>query len=139
MCAVSDADTVSVLLVDDESLLKLGETQLEEAGFRVITGRNGEEALEKAHLFRPDIVLVDVLMPGMNGWQVCRALKTHPETAAIPVFFLTCLGEEEDISRHHRAEADGYFVKPFRAETMVARILDAMEKRRRRGLQPRPR
>ncbi len=133
MNAVADKSLGRVLLVDDdELLLKLGRAQLEKAGFLVLTGRDGKEALEKTRRFKPDAVLVDVLMPGMDGWQVCRALKADPETASIPVFFLTCLGEEEHIHRHRQAEADGYFVKPFRLDTLVQRLLEILEKRQGR-------
>jgi DNA-binding response OmpR family regulator len=69
-------------------------------------------------------------MPKMNGWEVCRELKSTPETTAIPVFFLTALGEEEDIIRYHKSEADGYFIKPFSMNILAKKLEEAVEKRR---------
>jgi DNA-binding response OmpR family regulator len=123
--------TARVLLVDDDAeLLKLGRAQLERAGFRVIACCSGEEALRSAHDHMPDIALIDILMPGMNGWQICRALKSDPKTAALPVFFITCLGDEEDIHRHRRSGADGYFIKPLDIQVVVGRLSEIVEKQR---------
>ena len=132
MSAASLEEKARILLVDDDDgLLKLGREQLEQMGFKVITCHNGQEAVEKALRFKPDIALVDVIMPGMNGWQVCKTLKSDPETSSIPIFYVTCLGDEEDIHRHWRSGADGYFIKPFDFESVAKRLVEVIEKQRR--------
>ena len=98
---------------DDEEMLDMTSVQLSRRGLRVTCARDGQEALEKIDQDRPDVVLLDILMPRLDGWEVCRFLKANPATRHIPVLFLTCKGQDEDILKIHRADADGYFIKPF--------------------------
>ena len=118
-----------VLLVDDdEALLKLGKAQLEQAGFQVCACQSGWQALAELASFTPDIALIDIMMPGMDGWQLCQRLKAGLHTAEIPIFFITCRGEEADLERHRRAGADGYFIKPFTAELLTQEILATLQR-----------
>ena len=104
----------TVLIVDDdEEMLDLFFHHLSRRGLKVSCARDGVDALEKILLDPPDIVLLDIMMPRMNGWETCRTLKADPATRHIPVLFLTCKGLDEDILKMHRADADGYFIKPF--------------------------
>ncbi len=98
---------------DDEEMLDMTSLQLSRKGLEVTTARDGQEALDKIEADRPDIVLLDIVMPRRDGWEVCRFLKANPATRHIPVLFLTCKGQDEDILKIHRADADGYFIKPF--------------------------
>ena len=98
---------------DDEEMLDMTSVQLSRRGLSVTCARDGQEALEKIDQDRPDVVLLDILMPRLDGWEVCRFLKANPATRHIPVLFLTCKGQDEDILKIHRADADGYFIKPF--------------------------
>ncbi|HET6382416.1 MAG TPA: response regulator [Armatimonadota bacterium] len=98
---------------DDEEILEYTSLHLSRKGLKVTCAHNGQEALDKIEQELPDIVLLDILMPRRDGWEVCRFLKANPATRHIPVLFLTCKGQDEDILKIHRADADGYFIKPF--------------------------
>lgn len=109
-----------VLAVDDElGMIRLLRLELTAQGFRVITASNGEEALTMAETNRPDIVLLDVAMPEMNGHEVLRALR---ERSAVPVILVTARDREVDKVRGLELGADDYIVKPFGADEMAARI-----------------
>jgi two-component system phosphate regulon response regulator PhoB len=125
-----------LLAEDDLTLLQMERIQLEQEGFEVITSRNGAEALALARELKPAAVLIDVMLPQLNGCQVCKMLKTDPETAAIAVFFLTGLGDEEDIERYRGCLADGYFIKPFQMEKIVQRLKTVLAKQQ--GAPPAP-
>jgi two-component system, OmpR family, phosphate regulon response regulator PhoB len=125
-----------LLAEDDLTLLQMERIQLEQEGFEVITSQNGAEALALARELKPAAVLIDVMLPQLNGRQVCKMLKTDPATAAIAIFFITGLGEEEDIERYRGCLADGYFIKPFQMEKIVQRLKTVLAKRQ--GAPPSP-
>jgi two-component system KDP operon response regulator KdpE len=121
-----------VLAVDDEpGILRLLRRELSEQGFRVITASSGEEALRLAQEHRPDIVLLDVLLPGMSGLEVMRRLR---EQADAPVILLTARDTDSDKVRGLEMGADDYVVKPFSPEEVGARIRAVL----RRASGPRP-
>jgi putative two-component system response regulator len=91
-------------------------------GYAVATAMNGSEALAAVQIAHPDLVLMDVKMPGLDGFQVCRALKQDPATCLIPVVLLTGLGDSEDRLRGIDAGADNFVSKPFSAQELLARI-----------------
>jgi CheY-like chemotaxis protein len=109
---------------DDEDMLELTRIQLEKNGFLVTCACDGQDALDRIAEAAPDIVLLDILMPRLDGWAVCRFLKANPATSHIPVLFLTCKGQDEDILKIHRMDADGYFIKPFDIKDLARQILD---------------
>lgn len=110
----------TVLLADDdEMIVDVLRHQLEREGFRVITTGNGAEALRLARNCQPDIVLLDVMMPGMQGWEVCRELR-HEST--VPILMLTARGEEMDRVLGLELGADDYIVKPFGFRELLARM-----------------
>jgi two-component system KDP operon response regulator KdpE len=124
--------TPLVLAVDDEpGILRLLRRELSEQGFRVITASSGEEALRLAQEHRPDIVLLDVLLPGMSGLEVMRRLR---EQADAPVILLTARDTDSDKVRGLEMGADDYVVKPFSPEEVGARIRAVL----RRASGPRP-
>ena len=89
--------TAKVLIVDDEPFnVDILEQELEVLGYQTISAANGEEALAKVKTEAPDLILLDVMMPGMDGFTVCRILKEQTETRLIPVVFMTALGEKAD-------------------------------------------
>lgn len=105
-----------VLVVDDEPhICRLLQVNLEITDFEVLTAQNGKEAIEIAKKKKPDVILLDILMPGMNGIEVCSILKTNPRTKNIPVFMLTALSRIGDMEDAFKAGADGYITKPFQA------------------------
>ena len=115
------ADPV-VLVVDDLAQnVRLLEAVLSPKGFRVVTASTGEEALDVLGKDHPDLVLLDILMPGMDGYEVCRRIRQDPETAFLPVIMVTASGEEQKI-RAIEAGADDFVNKPFDQPELLARV-----------------
>jgi len=113
----------TVLIVDDTpgNLALLSDT-LSEANYRVLVATDGQSALEQIQYIKPDIILLDVMMPGIDGFETCRQLKSNPDTNAIPVLFMTGLGELDDLLRGFGEGALDYIVKPIRPPEVLARI-----------------
>ena len=112
-----------LLVVDDDHVnVELLCDLLEAMGYRVAGAFSGEEALRAAVEISPDLVLLDVMMPGMNGIEVCRRLKADPATAGIPVVFVTALSDSEDKLRAIEAGGDDFLTKPFNRPLLLARI-----------------
>jgi len=112
-----------ILLVEDEkSLVELLRYNLEQSGYRVSVATNGEEALTSVADDRPDLVLLDWMLPLMSGIEVCRQLRRQTATANLPIIMLTARGEEGDRVRGLDAGADDYVTKPFSPTELVARI-----------------
>jgi DNA-binding response OmpR family regulator len=113
----------TVLVVDDDPLLiALVTAILAQRPYRVLTAGDGEEALVVARWARPDLVLLDLKMPRMNGVEACRALKADPVTRGAAVLLLSASAADEDVVRGLDAGADGYIRKPFRLAELVARL-----------------
>ncbi len=103
-----------ILVVDDhKTVVKLMEAVLKLKGFEVVHAENGEQGLDVARRERPALIFLDVMMPGMDGFQTCQALKADPLTAQIPVVFLTARGQEQDMALGRQAGGDGFVKKPF--------------------------
>src|SRR5215475_7933392 len=112
-----------ILVVDDEVRnVKLMEAILAPRGYTVITAYNGAEALQQVQWQRPDLILLDVMMPGMNGFEVCKILKDNADTRLIPVVIMTALGQVEDRIKGIEAGADDFLTKPVRRDELLARI-----------------
>jgi two-component system phosphate regulon response regulator PhoB len=113
----------SLLVVEDEeSILELLDYNLSKEGYEVKEVRSGEEALETARSDPPDLIVLDLMLPGLDGFDVCRILKSDPETGHIPIVMLTAKGEEADIVTGLELGADDYVTKPFSPKVLVARI-----------------
>jgi adenylate cyclase len=111
-----------ITVVDDTPQnVKLLEATLEPRGYQVISASSGEEALEKIAAEQPDLVLLDVVMPGMDGYEVCRRLRADPATALLPVVMITASGDEQKLAAIE-AGADDFIPKPFDQAELVARI-----------------
>lgn len=101
-----------MLIVDDDEFLSgIYATKLELEGFKVIAAQDGEKGLEKARQEQPVIILLDVLMPKLDGFETLKRLKVNPETKDIPVIMLTNLGQKEDIERALEQGAEDYLIK----------------------------
>jgi two-component system alkaline phosphatase synthesis response regulator PhoP len=112
----------TILIVDDEAdILEMLKYNLQKEGYTVLTARNGITALEEIKR-NPNLVLLDVMMPEMDGWEVCRRMKREPKTAAIPVLFLTAKGSEVDEVVGFELGADDYIVKPISVRKLLARV-----------------
>jgi len=109
-----------ILVVDDEpKIVKLTRDYLEKDGFRVISAGNGAVALEMARREHPDLVVLDLLLPDMDGWEVCRSLRRETD---VPIIMLTARSEESDQIVGLELGADDYITKPFSPKTLVARV-----------------
>jgi CheY-like chemotaxis protein len=103
-----------ILVADDDPvILRLLQVNFNLEGYEVHTATRGEEALEKAKEHLPDIILLDVMMPGVDGWEVCRRLKEDQATAAIPVIFLSARAQDQDRRRGYELGVVAYVTKPF--------------------------
>ena len=109
-----------ILLADDDAMiLDVLRYQLEKEGYQVLTAEDGQQALDLAQTGQPDLVLLDVMMPKLQGWEVCRELR---RTSEVPILMLTARGEEMDRVLGLELGADDYIVKPFSFRELLARI-----------------
>jgi len=114
-------DTILVV-EDDEDILHLLQFNLESSGYEVVTAMDGAQALAKARRHHPELVLLDLMLPGMDGFEVCKELKKLPETAKTPIIMLTARGEEVDRIVGLELGADDYVVKPFSPREIILRV-----------------
>jgi DNA-binding response OmpR family regulator len=114
---------VKILVAEDERDIRdlIGYT-LRFAGFDVILVVNGVEAIEKALQEKPDLILLDVRMPKMTGYDACRRLKEHPETSTIPIIFLSAKGQDGEIQKGLDSGAVEYIVKPFAPDDLTNQV-----------------
>lgn len=118
----STASMRIAIVEDEQDLLELVKYNLSREGYQVQTSMTGEEALRLIRHEQPDLILLDIMLPGMDGLEVCRALKSRDQTANIPIIMLTAKGEESDIVRGLELGADDYITKPFSPRVLSARI-----------------
>ena len=113
----------NILIVEDEEdIAELLEYNLQRQGYATTGVGSGEDGLNAVRDARPDLILLDLMLPGLNGLDVCRRLKAEPATKTIPVIMLTAKGEEEDIIAGFDAGADDYVTKPFRPKVLLGRV-----------------
>jgi len=125
-----------ILIVDDESInVELMSRLMSRANYAVATAANGEAALQAVVRDKPDVILLDVNMPGLSGLEVCRALRSDAATAAIPVIMVTAKAEETDRIVGLELGADDYVAKPFSPQELVARIRALMRRSARASTQ----
>jgi DNA-binding response OmpR family regulator len=112
-----------ILVVDDDpNNLDIVRTYLESRGYTVATATNGKDALSQLEKVRPKLVLLDVMMPGMDGWEVARVIKNHPDFSQCRVVMLTARSDFMDKQEGLRAGADDYIVKPVRLDDLGTRV-----------------
>jgi phosphate regulon transcriptional regulator PhoB len=113
----------TILVVDDEKdILELVSYNLQKEGFHIQTSQNGEDALEKIRSDRFDLLILDLMLPGIQGMELCKVLKSDNETASIPIIMLTAKSEEFDKVLGLEMGADDYITKPFSPRELVARV-----------------
>lgn len=117
-----------MIVEDEEDILELIKYNLEKEGYSIIGLETGESCLEKVKQFHPDLILLDLMLPGIDGLRVCRVLKNDTETAKIPVVMLTAKGEESDIVTGLEMGADDYLTKPFSHKVLIARIRSVLRR-----------
>ncbi len=126
-----------ILVVDDEAdIVEFVEYNLRREQFEIRTANDGPTALRRAREEQPDLVLLDIMLPGIHGLEVCRLLKSGRETAHIPVIMLSAKGEEADIVTGLELGADDYVPKPFSMRLLLARIRAVLRRSARSGDEP---
>ncbi|NLI76889.1 MAG: response regulator [Candidatus Riflebacteria bacterium] len=120
-------ESKKILAADDEPhILRVVKDKLANAGFTVFTAVNGEEALQTALREKPDLILLDVMMPKMNGFDVCRTLRADPAFAAVPILLLTARGQEIDRRMGLEAGATEYITKPFSPRQLLQTVQEKL-------------
>ena len=116
-------DAKKILVVDDEEVTtELAKTFLERHGFIVICAYNGIEALDLARAEKPDLILLDVMLPDIDGYEVCKDLKSEESFKTTPILMFTAKGLNRDVERGREVGADEYIIKPFSGKALVATI-----------------
>ncbi|MCS6896341.1 MAG: response regulator transcription factor [Nitrospira sp.] len=120
---MTDRTPKKILIVEDEpDIVRLVKHYLENAGFRTVAAQTGIEALTLVHSDKPDLVILDLMLPEMDGVEVCKKLRNAPETALLPIIMLTAKSDESDTIVGLELGADDYVTKPFSPKALVARI-----------------
>ncbi len=120
-----------VLVIEDDSdILELILYNLREEGYPVTGARTGEEGLEKARREQPSLVVLDLMLPGVDGLEVCRTLKNDHKTRGIPIVMVTAKGEEADVVTGLELGADDYITKPFSPKVLIARIRAVLRRKK---------
>ncbi len=118
---------MKVLVADDEKdIRRLISFTLERSGFEVVEAIDGKQALETALQIKPDIILLDVMMPQMDGYEVCRRLRAEPDMTSTPVLFLSAKGQNHEIGEGLSAGATDYIVKPFFPRDLIAKVKEIL-------------
>jgi len=116
-----------VLIADDcPKLVELVRVTLEREDCEIIYASDGEETLRKARKEQPDVILLDIMMPKMDGFEVCRQLRKDPQTKEIPIIMLTAKGQEVDREKGRELGANEYITKPFSPSTLLAKIKEIL-------------
>ncbi len=118
-----------LIVEDDENIQQLVGYNLAKAGFHVLYAENGEQALAIVKREQPDLLVLDLMLPGLNGFEVCRILRKEPQTRSLPIIMLTAKSEENDVSAGLDLGADDYITKPFSPRILVSRIKAALRRR----------
>ena len=117
-----------LVVEDDEDILELIEYNLAKEGYLVRKVMSGEEALALERREKPDLVILDLMLPGLDGLEVCRRLRGNPESSNVPIIMVTAKGEESDIVTGLELGADDYVVKPFSPRVLIARIRNVLRR-----------
>jgi DNA-binding response OmpR family regulator len=119
-----------ILIVDDEPGIVLAlQFLMEQQGFNVMTAQSGEFALELILQYNPDLVLLDIMLPGIDGWEVCEIIRLNPDYRNIKVIFLTAKRSEVDIAKGLALGGDAYITKPFSNDELVAKVKEVLGKK----------
>lgn len=115
--------TKRILIVeDDPSVLRATSYILEKEGYEVLSAQNGLEGLKKARDSNPDLLLLDVMLPGVDGFEICHSLRGEPETASLPILMFSAKGQESDKATGLKVGADEYITKPVDREVLLSKV-----------------
>jgi len=118
-----------IVIEDDKDIRDLIAFNIKNAGFHSIEAKNGEKGIEKVRKKTPDLILLDLMLPGIQGLDVCRIIKSDKDTKNIPIIMVSALGQEEDIITGLETGADDYITKPFSIKILLARIEAVLRRR----------
>ena len=117
-----------ILIVDDEPGVVVAiQFLMEQQGHNVLVAERGEDALDLIYKYKPDLVLLDIMLPGISGWEVCEIIRLNPDYRSVKIAFLTARGDEAEIARGLALGADAYITKPFANEQLIAKINALLE------------
>ena len=117
-----------ILIVDDEpSVVVALQFLMEQQGYDVLVAKRGEDALEMIYKYKPDLVILDIMLPGIDGFEVCEIVRLNPDYRDIKILFLTARRDEEEIAKGLALGADAYITKPFSNEKLVAAVHEVLE------------
>jgi DNA-binding response OmpR family regulator len=117
-----------ILIVDDEPGVVVAiQFLMEQQGYHVLVAERGEDALDMIYKYKPDLVLLDIMLPGISGWEVCEIIRLDPDYRSVKIVFLTARGDEAEIARGLTLGADAYITKPFSNDQLIAKIKRLLE------------
>ena len=119
-----------LVVEDDADQLELVRLTLEKAGFAIGTAANGSDALVKTHSISPDLIILDLMLPGLNGFDICETLRKNPATASVPIIMLTGLCSQFGRLAGLESGASDFLTKPFKAEELVSKVDKLLRTRR---------
>ena len=118
-----------ILIVDDEPNVVVPiQFLMEQHGYRVMTAERGEDALDLIYQYKPDLVILDIMLPGIDGYEVCEIVRLNPNYRNVKIIFLTAKGREEEIAKGLALGADAYITKPFSNIELVVTVKEILEK-----------
>jgi len=118
-----------ILIVDDEPNIVVPiQFLMEQQGYRVMIAERGEDALDLIYQYKPDLVLLDIMLPGIDGYEVCEIVRLNPNFRKVEIIFLTAKGHEEEIAKGLALGADADITKPFSNTELVAKVKELLEK-----------
>ena len=118
-----------ILIVDDESNVVVPiQFLMEQQGYKVMIAERGDDALDLILQYKPDLVLLEIMLPGIGGYEVCETIRLNPYFRDIKIIFLTAKDREVDIAKGHALDADAYITKPFSNAALVAKVKELLEK-----------
>ena len=117
-----------ILIVDDEPNVVVPiQFLMEQHGYRVMTAERGEDALDLIYQYKPDLVILDIMLAGIDGYEVCEIVRLNPNYRNVKIMFLTAKGREVDIAKGLTLGADAYLTKPFSNDELVAKVKELLE------------
>ena len=117
-----------VLIVDDEpSIVMTVQFLMKQQGYNVLTAERGEDALDLIYRYKPDLLLLDIMLPGIDGYEVCEIIRLNPDYAEVKIVFLTARGRETEIAKGLALGADAYIVKPYSTAELVAKVRELLQ------------
>ena len=112
-----------ILIVDDEpNIIVPLQFLMEQNGYEVVVAATGEEAMESVAAITPDLILLDIMLPGVDGYEVCQNIREHPEWQGIKIIFISAMGRDMDIAKGLALSADAYITKPFAIADVVEKV-----------------